>query len=45
MYCKSLHKAVEPLVYWIRGDVSQYVMVRLKGENLKKEIETVKNQG
>ena len=39
---KSLHKPVEPLVYHIIDEVNQYIIIRLKGDNLYSEIETVK---
>ncbi len=39
---KSLHKPVEPLLYHIGRRVDNYIMIRLKGNDVISEIETVK---
>ena len=41
---KSLHKAVEPMVYWQRNRMNQYIMIRLKGDDIKSELETVRKK-
>ena len=38
---KSLHKKVEPMIYYLRDNVESYIIIRLKGKDIRSEMGTV----